>query len=449
MSGPTKPLDRSLRSVLVARNHEEPQATPGRPDRVLLLPKGFPRPNETCGLSGIQVHPGCYNRGADRGATKRGVDDMTDSDTDIVASVETSAAAATAVAAVTQVAGATNLAAGDLAAAVGRQGLLIPLHDMLLRLAGNASDNVVAQARTWLSEGKVVDVAKTVAFAARQQPLPLTERDTAVLAVLGADAPQGSGDNGWEAAMQWAFGPLPEDMAKSVAKQEKALTTALQDEPDVRGVWRAWRRPSDGAPFPAPSAVYVVLATSPEFHELAGRLQAVLVRAGQATPCVEVVGPDHDLPYYQRMARAYADLVWASTPDHEVKLARVFDTVDPEAGPGFNADRPAIEDEDQLNRLLDYLRSAEPLLITTGTMQDVVQPAKGSVVPMTFRTDGHWIWPDTVTYYLEQYGLFVDDELLSHIDQSEEMPEVDAVDLHRALGSLKGREVEPVWTHKP
>jgi hypothetical protein len=49
-------------------------------------------------------------------------------------------------------------------------------------------------------------------------------------------------------------------------------------------------------------------------------------------------------------------------------------------------------------------------------MGDVVDPEAGSVVPMSFRTDGTWIWTDTVEYYLSRHQLAPDAELITHIE---------------------------------
>ncbi|WP_215910175.1 hypothetical protein [Streptacidiphilus fuscans] len=97
------------------------------------------------------------------------------------------------------------------------------------------------------------------------------------------------------------------------------------------------------------------------------------------------------------------------------RLAAVFDVVDPITGPAFTDDHPVIEDERELSWLLDYLDAGVPILTTPTLMDDVVEPARGAVVPLNFRTDGEWIWTDTVNYYLEEYGLAPEPELLAHL----------------------------------
>ncbi|MEV7187750.1 hypothetical protein [Kitasatospora sp. NPDC093102] len=134
----------------------------------------------------------------------------------------------------------------------------------------------------------------------------------------------------------------------------------------------------------------------------------------------------------------------------EFAVARVFDHVDPVAGPGFAPDHPRIEDLDVLGTVADYLKSGTEVLITPMLMEDVVDPGRGGVVPMNFRTDGRWIWTDTVTYYLEHHGLAPDPGLLSHVlDGDGERPSPDESTLERAanfiLRPAETPEQEPVW----
>jgi hypothetical protein len=46
-------------------------------------------------------------------------------------------------------------------------------------------------------------------------------------------------------------------------------------------------------------------------------------------------------------------------------------------------------------------------------------------VPTSFRTDGEWIWTDTVAYYLQQHGMAPDEELVAHIEARWEAGDVD------------------------
>jgi hypothetical protein len=107
-----------------------------------------------------------------------------------------------------------------------------------------------------------------------------------------------------------------------------------------------------------------------------------------------------------------------SEPDEgpPFKVARVFDFVQPDTGPGFHPLHRVVADPAERDRLLEYLTSGTPMLITTARTADVLDPPSGPVVPGGFRTDGEWIWTDSVAWYLERHGLAPDEELVAHID---------------------------------
>jgi hypothetical protein len=97
-----------------------------------------------------------------------------------------------------------------------------------------------------------------------------------------------------------------------------------------------------------------------------------------------------------------------------------------------------MDDAEEARLVADYLDAGQPLLTTTGAMDDVVDPARRNVVPMGFRTDGTWIWTDSTTYYLRQHDLAPDAELLGHIRAAGyRMPMVDRVAIHRAIAALQ------------
>ncbi|GLY73787.1 hypothetical protein [Actinoallomurus iriomotensis] len=134
----------------------------------------------------------------------------------------------------------------------------------------------------------------------------------------------------------------------------------------------------------------------------------------------------------------------------EFRLATVFDSVDPLTGPAFAPGRPRIEDEDERTALAAYLNAGEPLVMTTTLMDDVLDAGRTSVVPMNFRTDGIWIWTDTVTYYLEEHRLAPEPGLLAHLraagpyDWAADDATLEAATAY-VLVPAGSRPAEPVW----
>jgi hypothetical protein len=346
-------------------------------------------------------------------------------------------------------------------------------HWLLLRLAGAVPDDVITQCRRWVAEDRCCDVGRVITYYVLWQRIRLTDAEIDLLAELLSAAAvdtsalsmvdvldsepmpncgfapcRAEADSGTcrSAADERPGAPLiaagPDD------EVDRAMIAGMGSEQSARAMWRAWRFPGDGAPWPLPRRVYVVEAD--EGVDLAGvvaRLQNIAVAAGETDPQVEAYPMGATLPSYQRLARAYGALIWARDPDPGLRLAVVFDPSDQD-GPPITAGHPVV-DAPEVSRLAAYLSSGQPLMITTARKNDVVTPARGAVVPMNYRTDGHWIWSDAAVYYLEQYGLAPEADLVAHIrNRSFVVPEVDGAAIHRALAVLQEPAAdEPAWTY--
>ncbi|KZB88394.1 hypothetical protein [Amycolatopsis regifaucium] len=346
------------------------------------------------------------------------------------------------------------------------------LHGMLLRTAGWLPDDTLTHARGMLAEHRCGDVARLLVFAGRRTTLPLTEDD---LDVLGELLQAEGGDPSslanveltpddipppWRFSVEWGEsgeGGQSEDtnnaMLISALAEQDLLATAI-GEPGLRGLWSVVRSPIDDAPYPPPRVVYVAEvddeheeASAPA--ELAGRFQESLIAAGERDPQVEVIplGTGGGLRY-QRAAQENGRLLWAADTDSEVQVARVFDKVDPEAGPMFDPDRPKITDDGERERICEYLESGTLLLVTSVLMDDIVEPERGAMVPTNFYTDGSWVWTDSITYYLREHHLTPDPEFVAYINDIDGSPPIpDTVALGRVMKALTpSADGEPAWT---
>ena len=333
-------------------------------------------------------------------------------------------------------------------------------HALLLRLAGRLPDELLTTARGWLAAGRTDELSRALTFAVLSAQLPMTGADILALAALvieeGGDpatlsaVPVGEAD----AVVPWvfaAFDPATADAAEVVADPVDAAAVEFVAGIDgVRGLWRAWRLPALPTPWPPPRRVHV-LETAPgaDTASVGARLQVALAAAGEPHPQVEAYPSGAALPAYQRLARAEGALLWAAEPAQDVRIARVFDAVDPQDGPSFAPEHPVVTDEDEFQLLLDRLEAGVPLLTTTAVAEDVVEPARGAVVPLSFRTDGTWIWTEASTYYLQRYALAPDPDLHAHLLAAPDVPAPDGVALHRAAEALLRADEEatdePVW----
>jgi hypothetical protein len=338
-------------------------------------------------------------------------------------------------------------------------------HQMLLGLAGRLPDDLITQCRVQLAEGAVGEMATAIAFCVLSQNIPLASTDAAVLTALLAEAGAEDStlaevdiDDTGEVA--WYFTDVPPEVADTgqgglqdvtpaaAGEPEQAVAEALAVEPGAVGCWLAWRLPQDGTSPESARPVFVIeVSTDTDLVGLTAWVQRRLTVAGADSPQVEVYHRDIELPLYQRLARGYGELVWAAADDPGLQLASIFDEVDPQAGPRFGLDHSRL-DEQEAALVARYLREGEPVLVTTAQMDDVVDTTRKYCVPLNFRTDGLWIWPEASAYYAQEHHLGPDPALLEHIRSNHHrVPDVDGVALHRALEVLQQPgDAEPVWS---
>jgi len=341
-------------------------------------------------------------------------------------------------------------------------------HRMLLRLAGRMPDELLAWSRDWLAHGELGDLARAVVFWAVSQDAVLTEDDAALLSRLVTEAdgdPSGLTQltlEDFDPFPYFAFGPeIPPDLgggteepadpgAQAGSAADEAAVLAVAAEPGAIGLWRAWRFPADGAPWPPPKRVFVVEVAGVDAPGMAARVQERLAATGEQEPQVEVYQSGFQIPIYQDFARTYGELLWGAAPDPGVRLAPIFDEVDADTGPFFRSDRPLLA-EDEAARVVEYLLGGEPLLVAEGLMDDILDSTQVFCVPMSFRTDGMWVWNEASAYYVEQYQLEPEPLLLAHIRSNDYAPPaVDGVALHRALQVLQDSAGEEVaWMFDP
>jgi hypothetical protein len=94
------------------------------------------------------------------------------------------------------------------------------------------------------------------------------------------------------------------------------------------------------------------------------------------------------------------------------RVARVFDGQGVSGRPMVN--RPPVSERDRAD-LLAYLNAAPVVSQTRALEIDHLDPDGRVLVPVAFHTDGAWIWPAAVNYYLHTYGVSPEPDLVDHI----------------------------------
>ncbi|WP_235488920.1 hypothetical protein, partial [Frankia sp. AvcI1] len=336
-------------------------------------------------------------------------------------------------------------------------------HRALLGLAGFLPDELISAARFRLAQGRRFDLAQAITLAVAAGRLDVggaeigLAREEFRAAGQEQDGRLGALDTlpiaerpltAWEfrSGDPYADGTatsLPVDLTAGVgpselADTEQAILAAVLAEPDAAGLWRTWRVPAAGEPWAPPKRVFAVTIEAGTRHpaEVTARLQTALAAAGEPDPQVEVSVVGAETPSYQTLARLCGALLWSREPALGVSVARVFDAADPVTGPHFAPDRPRITNVAVRARLLGYLDNGVALFGGSSPMPDLLDPARGDVVPGTFRTDGRWVWTDAVGYYLREYGIAPEQGFRWHLEHGEPAERIDEVVLHRVLAAV-------------
>jgi len=348
------------------------------------------------------------------------------------------------------------------------------VHGLLLALAGRLPDGDLAAARAALARRDLEDdagagadrgavgVVSDVVAALRRDGQPVLDAELDVIVSALRDVPQA-----WEAIealvrlapdaqppMAFVFAGSPDGDPAGVGVDltgdgpppdpvTRAVVEAVAAQPGAVGCWQAWRlaAPPDrpDAPFPRLARVFLVeldgLLADPGgpavLAALAARLEQAAAGAGDPAALAEVCTPQTRLTAYHAAARTGGALVWARQPPGDLPVVEVH-------GPDgtFAADHPRLDGGERA-RVLEYLRRGQPVLLTTGTAPDVVDPGRGDAVPLSLRTDGTLVWSDAVTYYAAEHGLAPAPELLARALAAEPgAPVGDGVGVFRALRAL-------------
>lgn len=123
-------------------------------------------------------------------------------------------------------------------------------------------------------------------------------------------------------------------------------------------------------------------------------------------------------------------------PGPRFRIARIFDGRGPSGRPSVN--RPPVEEEEK-ERLLEYLDRSPIILPERGHDIDRLAPDAGQNVPVAFHCDGTWIWPAAVNYYLHHYGLPPEPALVEHARANNFTPqEIDESTANEAAANITG-----------
>jgi hypothetical protein len=79
---------------------------------------------------------------------------------------------------------------------------------------------------------------------------------------------------------------------------------------------------------------------------------------------------------------------------------------------------PSIKDyidkgnESIIDKVCAYLDNGIPLIVSPGTVLDIIDETNGSAGSPSILTDGKWAWSGVLSYYVKNYGLLLDREFV-------------------------------------
>lgn len=119
----------------------------------------------------------------------------------------------------------------------------------------------------------------------------------------------------------------------------------------------------------------------------------------------------------------------------------MFDGEGPDGRP--YASRPPVDPAERAV-LIAYLERAPIVLAARGFDTDRLDPGGRKDVPMTFHTDGTWIWAEGVGYYLREHDVAPEPDLVDHIRRAGfRLPDVDERARDRAVSAIGDASVRP------
>ena len=70
------------------------------------------------------------------------------------------------------------------------------------------------------------------------------------------------------------------------------------------------------------------------------------------------------------------------------------------------------------DKIISYLKSGTIFCVSPGIVQDVLSKDEKIIGSLKILTDGVWIWPSDLVYYIQEYHVSLDNDFISHMCES-------------------------------
>jgi hypothetical protein len=74
--------------------------------------------------------------------------------------------------------------------------------------------------------------------------------------------------------------------------------------------------------------------------------------------------------------------------------------------------------ESERGRIADYLAGGHPVVMSPALADDALDPGRKAVAEVGILTDGVWLWPAELAYYVRVHGLAPSPEHIRHMEDN-------------------------------
>lgn len=74
--------------------------------------------------------------------------------------------------------------------------------------------------------------------------------------------------------------------------------------------------------------------------------------------------------------------------------------------------------QEYIDKIYQYLKSGVEFVVSPEVTHDIITPEKGTSGIASSYTDGIWLWPGDLAYYVKNYNLKLPDEFISTMSQN-------------------------------
>lgn len=93
------------------------------------------------------------------------------------------------------------------------------------------------------------------------------------------------------------------------------------------------------------------------------------------------------------------------------------------------------------SEILEYLKNGETIAVTMNIIESLYEGDNNIIGGVTYLTDGKWIWPNYLIYYLEKFNIEINNEFVDYVLEKKNKESVKNIDKKKAMNYLKEMKI--------